>query len=263
MFGFNPYEGVPVRLRHPISEAERKKVKDKEHLAQTTVEITYNPGFVPAVPSDTNSSKDNKFLSKCSYNGMDFAAVNFCYHCASYKDIVGIPHSGVDFAGTDDGKNKNAPIIALVYGRIWACTAHNGKINESDPNGGYGRVMIIKGDNDKLYLLAHLHDFAGRTAGEYVSSGDIVAHAGTTGNSSGTHLHLEMIQCDLGMDMKMDMPKVLDTNYNRLHEKDGGEKGSERAFLKFTFKKISKNNYFDTKESWKDYRLNPLTGEKE
>ena len=118
-----------MRLRHPISEAERKKVKDKEHLAQTTVEITYNPGFVPAVPSDTNSSKDNKFLSNCSYNGMDFAAVNFCYHCASYKDIVGIPHSGVDFAGTDDGKNKNAPIIALVYGRIWACTAHNGKIN--------------------------------------------------------------------------------------------------------------------------------------
>ena len=24
VFEFNPYEGVPVRLRHPISEAERK-----------------------------------------------------------------------------------------------------------------------------------------------------------------------------------------------------------------------------------------------
>ena len=94
------------------------------------------------------------------------------------------------------------------------------------------------------------------------SHGDIVAHAGNTGNSSGTHLHLEMIQCNLGMDMRMDMPKVLDTNYNRLHEKDGGEKGSERAFLKFTSKKINEDNYFDTKESWKDYRLNPLTGEK-
>ena len=262
MFGFNPYEGVPVCLRHPISEAERKKVKDKEHLAQTTVEITYNPGFVPAVPSDTNSSKDNKFLSNCSCNGMDFAAVNFCYHCASYKDIVGIPHSGVDFAGTDDGKNKNAPIIALVYGRIWACTAHNGKINESDPDGGYGRVMIIKGDNDKLYLLAHLHDFAGRTAGEYVSPGDIVAHAGNTGNSSGTHLHLEMIQCDLGMDMKMDMPKVLDTNYNRLHEKDGGDKNTDTAKLVFK----GKDYYFkgnNGSDNWKDYRLNPLTGKKE
>ena len=74
-------------------------------------------------------------------------------------------------------------------------------------------------------------------------------------------MHLEMIQCDLGMgdDARRD---VLDMEYNRLHEKDGGEKGSERAFLKFTFKKINKNNYFDTKESWKDYCLNPLTGEK-
>ena len=120
--------------------------------------------------------------------------------------------------------------------------------------------MIIKGDNDKLYLLAHLHDFAGRKAGEYVSPGDIVAHAGNTGNSSATHLHLEMIQCDLGMDMKMDMPKVLDTNYNRLHEKDGGEKGSERAFLKFN--EDLDDSFYKGKDRWKDYRLNPLTGKK-
>ena len=175
---------------------------------------------------------------------------------------MGVPHSGVDFPGTDDGKNKHAPIIALVYGRIWACTTGNGKIKENDPDGGYGRVMIIKGDNDKLYLLAHLHDFAGRTAGEYVSPGDIVAHAGNTGNSSGTHLHLEMIQCDLGMDMKMDMPKVLDTNYNRLHEKDGGDKNTDTAKLIF---KGGKDCYFkgnDGRDNWKSYHLNPLTGKK-
>jgi len=33
VFGFNPYEDVPVRLRHPISEAERKKVKDNLNLS--------------------------------------------------------------------------------------------------------------------------------------------------------------------------------------------------------------------------------------
>ncbi|UTD03119.1 hypothetical protein HRI97_08650 [Treponema socranskii subsp. buccale] len=91
--------------------------------------------------------------------------------------------------------------------------------------------------------------------------GDIVAHAGNTGNSTATHLHLEMIQCDLEMGDKA-RERVLDMEYNRLHEKDGGEKNTDTAKLVF---KGGKDYYFkgdDGSDNWKHYRLNPLTGKK-
>ena len=94
------------------------------------------------------------------------------------------------------------------------------------------------------------------------SPGDIVAHAGNTGNSTATHLHLEMIQCDLEMGDKA-RERVLDMEYNRLHEKDGGEKNTDTAKLIF---KGGKDCYFkgnDGRDNWKSYHLNPLTGKKE
>lgn len=256
---FNPYKNKDVSVRHPLSKADKEKVKDKNHLSENTVKITFNPGFAPAVTSNSNSSKDNKFLTNCSYNNMDFAAINFCYKCSAYKDVMGFDHTGVDFPGTDDGKNINAPIIALISGRIWACTSAVGTIKNADSSGSYGRCMIIKGNNEFLYLLGHLQDFAQHKAGDYINPGDIVAHAGNTGNSGGTHLHLEVIKCPTGMDLIRDRTRVLNMKYNQLHEIDGGEKGNKNAKLTFA---IGGRTIWNatTGNEWKQHRINPLTG---
>lgn len=103
---------------------------------------------------------------------------------------------------------------------------------DSNKDGGYGRCMVIKGDNDYLYLLGHLQDFAGHKAGDYVSPREIVAHAGNTGYSDAQHLHLELIECKTGMDDDS-RSKVLNMEYNQLHENDGGVKGSVYSRLKF------------------------------
>ncbi len=59
----------------------------------------------------------------------------------------------------------------------------------------YGRVMLIKGDNGKLYLLAHLSEYK-KQKGAPVFPNEIVALAGNTGGSKGDHLHLEVFECD-------------------------------------------------------------------
>ena len=55
--------------------------------------------------------------------------------------------------------------------------------------------MLIKGNNDRLYLLAHLSEYK-KAAGDSVVPGEVVAHVGNSGGSKGGHLHLEVFECN-------------------------------------------------------------------
>ena len=245
----NPYQGVSCYSRLG-GESDPK------------YEFKINPGFAPCCEE---KGLNKKFIYERCINEKTwyFADLNnpYGYSNGYFKKTKN--HTGIDFPGTNDENIKNAPIMALVRGRIWACTTGNGSIRDCDSSGSYGRCMVIKGDNDYLYILGHLNDFAGHKAGDYISPGEIVAHAGNTGNSDVQHLHLELIECKIGMDNDS-RNEVLDMTYNQPHESDGGEKGSMNSYLKFN---DSKDMYYASKKvgghgPWNDNRLDPLTGEK-
>ena len=56
---------------------------------------------------------------------------------------------------------------------------------------GYGNYIIITHGNGYSTLYGHLHDFVVRD-GQLVHRGDVIAHEGTTGNSTGPHVHFEI-----------------------------------------------------------------------
>jgi murein DD-endopeptidase MepM/ murein hydrolase activator NlpD len=56
---------------------------------------------------------------------------------------------------------------------------------------GYGNYAIITHGNGYATLYGHLHDFTVKD-GDLVQRGDPIAHEGTTGNSTGPHLHFEI-----------------------------------------------------------------------
>ena len=58
--------------------------------------------------------------------------------------------------------------------------------------GGFGNYIIIKGNDGKGFLYAHMREASPLAVGDSVKIGDYVGHEGTTGNSTGIHLHLEM-----------------------------------------------------------------------
>lgn len=58
-------------------------------------------------------------------------------------------------------------------------------------NGGYGNVVMIQHSNGLVTLYAHLRSIQ-VVAGQYVSQGQQIGLIGSTGNSSGPHLHFEV-----------------------------------------------------------------------
>ena len=99
------------------------------------------------------------------------------------------PVSGVNrlHAGIDLAAPGGTPIYAAASGYVqvagWS-------------TGGYGNYVIIyhgKMSDGNTYstLYAHMRSVA-TSAGKYVKQGELIGYVGTTGNSTGNHLHLEV-----------------------------------------------------------------------
>jgi len=88
-------------------------------------------------------------------------------------------HKGVDFAA-----KSGTPIYA----------GGNGVIEFAGNNGGYGKYIRIRHNNEYKTAYAHLSKFKkGISKGARVNQGNIIGFVGSTGNSTGPHLHYEII----------------------------------------------------------------------
>jgi len=85
--------------------------------------------------------------------------------------------------GIDIGRPTGTPILA----------AHDGVITFAGSMGGYGNVVFISGDNGIETRYAHC-DTILVTVGQQVSMGDVIATVGSTGDSTGPHLHFEILR---------------------------------------------------------------------
>jgi murein DD-endopeptidase MepM/ murein hydrolase activator NlpD len=86
-------------------------------------------------------------------------------------------HKGVDYAAP-----RGTPIKAAGDGRITLAGRH----------GGYGNAVVIQHGQRYRTLYAHMNGFAkGIRSGSNVKQGQIIGYIGTTGLSTGPHLHYE------------------------------------------------------------------------
>lgn len=69
-------------------------------------------------------------------------------------------------------------------------TVHDGRIVSAGDAGGYGLCVVIEDDKGYQSRYAHCASLS-VGAGQEVKRGDVIATVGSTGNSTGPHLHLE------------------------------------------------------------------------
>lgn len=91
---------------------------------------------------------------------------------------VNMPHTGVDFAA-----QRGTPVRAVG----------DGVITQAGWNGAYGKLVEIQHDSVYTTRYAHLNGFAqGIRNGVTVKKGDVIGFVGSTGRSTGPHLHFEL-----------------------------------------------------------------------
>lgn len=134
-------------------------------LPGTDIEPTKAVLAVPAAPATSDDALMwpliGSITSRFGYRQLRVSGSNF--------------HTGIDIDG-DTGD----PIRA----------AHAGTVTLSGWHGGYGNLVIVTNGNTEYY---YGHASALKVeVGDQVAAGDVIALVGSTGNSTGSHLHFEI-----------------------------------------------------------------------
>ena len=127
-----------------------------------------------ALQKASSASKGNVNLN---FNGFYLWPVNGCAKISSpFGKRWGRMHNGIDIP-----VGMYTPVMAAADGVV---------VTTGYDRNGWGNYVMIDHGNGNATLYAHLHQFK-VSAGRCVKRGDVIALSGSTGRSTGPHLHFE------------------------------------------------------------------------
>lgn len=112
---------------------------------------------------------------------VQFRRISSTFSAARFHPVLKVyrRHAGTDYAAA-----PGTPVMA----------AGDGTVLRAGWSGGYGNLVEIRHRNGVATRYGHLNGFApGVRSGARVSQGDVIGYVGSTGLSSGPHLHYEFL----------------------------------------------------------------------
>jgi hypothetical protein len=107
--------------------------------------------------------------------------------CGSHRPVPGVLTSRY---GWRDGRAHNGIDLDLRTGEP-VRSMFPGVVHYAGTHGSYGRLVVVRHYNGLETYYAHLHRLK-VTPGTEVDAGDLLGTGGSTGRSTGPHLHLEV-----------------------------------------------------------------------
>ena len=154
-------------------EAERKAAEEAEAKRLSAIK--------KAEESSGYSYVESEMLTDTNVNGIEFTVSPVTGNVSSRygvnESIRNHTHKGLDIAASN-----GTSIFAVADG-----TVEYAQFN----SGGYGNLVIISHGNGVQTYYAHCSKLF-VSEGQTVSAGDVIAAVGSTGNSTGNHLHFEI-----------------------------------------------------------------------
>lgn len=174
----------------------KQQYEDLAGEAQEVVSVygaTTNSYWWPIGSSETTESNGKTFASD------DPETVTITSNFGYRSDPFGRGnkfHSGLDIAGGSGANSVN--IIAakegiVVYPAAGSSTNCPSGSSLSSCGGGYGNYVIIQHSDGNFTLYAHMYEGSITVkAGDNVEQGQVIGKMGSSGNSTGPHLHFEI-----------------------------------------------------------------------
>lgn len=160
-------------------EVSADDVSNVNHVALDTSLKAGQSVFVPGAALD--------WVTRQEINGDLFRKpIHGYYRLTSYFGWRGSPFTGRRqfHGGMDMACPKNTPIYAAMEGTI----VYKGWSNV------YGNYVMIQHHSGYKTLYGHMNSFSNLKVGSYVTTNSVIGYVGTTGQSTGYHVHFTVFK---------------------------------------------------------------------
>ncbi|MFR6076115.1 MAG: murein hydrolase activator EnvC family protein [Ruminococcus sp.] len=177
----------PRRISPPAAALLRKMTI---HLLRTARRTISSPAARTVLPATVPAFFSGSTVAP-SGGGFTWPCPGFYTVSSTFGNRWGTTHGAIDIAGGNAGAAIVAAKSGTVVRVVTGCSHNYPKSGSCGCGGGYGNYVIIQHDGTYSTLYGHMASVS-VSVGQSVSAGQTIGYVGSTGFSTGFHLHFEV-----------------------------------------------------------------------